>query len=133
LVAQTWPFLSRPEAIETLKKPSLWQYLFSDPTTLGLARLAIVFGSLFIVVSVIALGIAGRWMSGFGGLTVDERESAEERISDLEDRLRTTEEQLEEEVANRIQAEDWADQLIEEIDQAQIELEAAREEAGEDD
>jgi hypothetical protein len=119
---QEWPFDSSPKTIDEFDSPSIWQYLFSDSITLGYARLAIAFGSLFLVVSVTALAVAGRWISGFGGLSVDEKESAEEHISDLEDQLKATQDQLDEEATKRREAEDWADTLIDELDQANIQL-----------
>jgi hypothetical protein len=133
---QEWPFDSSPKTIDELESPSIWQYLFSDSITLGYARLAIAFASLFLIVSVTALAVAGRWMSGFGGLSVDEKESAEDHISALEDRLRATQAQLDDEAAKRQEAEDWADELIDQLDDVQIELESAEEalvSRGEDD
>ena len=99
-----------------MQGPSVWQYLFADRVTVGFGRLALVFGSLFLIASVVALAIAGRWMSGFGGLSVDERESAEEHISEIEEQLKETQIRLDKEAIKRQEAEDWADELIDELD-----------------
>jgi hypothetical protein len=127
-IGSTWPFESRPAVIETFRNPSVWQFLFSDRTVLGFARLAIAAASLFVILSVLALGVAGRWMSGFRGLTVDERESTEEGIMALEERLKATEARLDEETTGRQEAEDWASDLLDQLDQTEIELDHTREE-----
>jgi hypothetical protein len=123
-----WPFDSYPRTIEHFESPSVWQYLFSERFTLGYVRLAIVFASLFLVASVTALAVSGRWMSGFGGLSVDEKESAEDHISALEEQLTETQAKLVEELQKRQEAEDWASDLIDELDQAQIQLDEVKEE-----
>ncbi len=119
----TWPFHSRPAPVERFDHPSAWQYFFSDTTTLGFVRLAIVVASVFIIVSVVALLVAGRWMSGFGGLSVDEKESSRERVSWLEHRLEATEVELEKAIAKHKEAEDWASSLAVELDRGGIESE----------
>ena len=131
--AQTWPFNSDPQTIEQFDSPSVWQYLFSERYVLGYVRLALIFASLFVLASVTALAFAERWISGFGGLSVDEKESAEDHISALEEQLKETQAQLDAEVVNRQEAEDWADTLIDALDQTQIELDQLREELPGDD
>jgi hypothetical protein len=126
--AQAWPFDSDPQTIEHFDSPSVWQYLFSERYVLGYVRLALIFASLFVVASVTALAFAERWISGFGGLSVDEKERAEDHISGLEERLTATQGLLDEELRKRQEAEDWANELIDELDQTNIELEQAREE-----
>jgi hypothetical protein len=56
--------------------------------------------------------MAGRWLTGFGRLSVDEKESAEDRITALQERLREAQTRAEDEQQKRFEAEDWADGLI---------------------
>ena len=73
LVAQSaWPFdASRPKLPA---RPSLWQLLLSDQLTLGFVRLAFVMLAVFVIVSVPALVVGGRWLKSFGagGLIADD-------------------------------------------------------------
>ena len=67
-----WPFdASRPKLPA---KPSLWQLLLSDHVTLGFVRLAFLMLAVFVIASVPALVIGGRWLKGFGagGLIADD-------------------------------------------------------------
>lgn len=123
-----WPFRSTPVGIEGASHPSVWQYLLGDRTTLGFVRLGLVFAALFVMASVVALTIKGRWMRGFGGLSVDEKETSKERIEELEAQLRKAQDDFEQEQQLRFEAEDWADSLIDELDETRLELGAAREE-----
>ncbi|HYZ75946.1 MAG TPA: hypothetical protein VE596_01105 [Gaiellaceae bacterium] len=45
-------------------KPSLWQLLLTDRVTLGFVRLGLVLASVFVVASVPALIVGGRWLRG---------------------------------------------------------------------
>jgi hypothetical protein len=127
-IGRTWPFRSIPVGIEGTGKPSVWQYVLSDRTTLGFVRLTLVFAGLFVIASVIALAVRGRWIRGLGGLSVDEKEAGKERIEELEAQLRKAQTDLEHEQKLRFEAEDWADALIDELDETKLELDAAREE-----
>ena len=128
LAGRTWPFDSRPRTIDLIQAPSIWQYLLADRATLGFARLGIVFGTLFLVASVVALSLGGRWMSRIGSLSVDVKETGEEKISHLERQLRATELRLHEETTKRHEAEDWADGLMDRLDETELELDRANEE-----
>ena len=114
---RTWPFDRSPRDVASFSTPSVWQDRLSDRVTLGFARLALAFGAMFLVASVVALVLAGRWMSRVGGLSIDERESAGERVSALEARVRETEALLEEEAQKRQEAEGWVDTLLGDLDE----------------
>jgi hypothetical protein len=59
-----WPFdAARPKLPA---RPSLWQLLLSDHTTLGFVRLALVMLAAFVIASVPALVAGGRWLKGLG-------------------------------------------------------------------
>jgi len=63
-VQSAWPFdASRPKLPE---RPSLWQLLLADHLTLGFGRLAFVMLAIFVIASVPALVVGGRWMKSFG-------------------------------------------------------------------
>jgi hypothetical protein len=121
-----WPFNSHPRDISLMPSPSVWNYLLADRVTLGVARLGVVFAILFFMASVVALGLAGRWMSGFKGLSVDEKEGGKESVTDLERRLKETETLLTDRARQRLEAENWAAQLIEELDTTRLELDQAK-------
>ena len=67
---RAWPFDASPPR----EHASLWQLLLADRLTLGFVRLALVAVALFVVASVPALIMGGRWLKTFGtsGLTADE-------------------------------------------------------------
>ena len=67
-------------------------------------------------------------MSGFGRLSIDEKETVEERITGLEAQLRQAQDSLEDERRQKEEAEDWANALIDQLDETRLELDAAREE-----
>ena len=82
-----WPFdAARPMLPE---KPSLWQLLLSDHVTLGFVRLAFVMLTVFVIASVPALVVGGRWLKSFGagGFIADE-------AVDLRGALEATEREL---------------------------------------
>jgi hypothetical protein len=83
LAAQrAWPFdASRPKLPA---RPSLWQLLLSDHVTLGFVRLAFVMVAVFIVASVPALVVGGRWLQGLGaaGFIADDANDPRPRGSD---------------------------------------------------
>jgi hypothetical protein len=84
-----WPFgASPPRLAET--KPSLWQLLLADRVTLGFVRLAIVLASVFVVASVPALIVGGRWLRGFGagGVTADDAADGTAAVGQLRTEVR---------------------------------------------
>jgi hypothetical protein len=83
-----WPFdASRPRLPA---RPSLWQLLLSDHVTLGFVRLAFVMLAVFVIASVPALVVGGRWLKGFGagGVIADD-------AADLRSALEATQRELE--------------------------------------
>ena len=89
-VADLWPFDTSPPALP--QDPTLWQLMLSDDITLGFVRLGLVLLALFVVASVPALIVGGRWLKAFGtgGLTADdaadvsaELEKAKLQLDDL--------------------------------------------------
>ncbi len=103
-----------PSPVERIVSPSIWQYLLSDRLTLGFVRVAVVLGSLFLIASVAAHSVSARWMSGFRGLAVDEKESVDNAFK-LEGRLKATQAQLDEQRAERKKLEDLTDTLLDEL------------------
>jgi hypothetical protein len=85
MLANWWPFHSAPRAVQTYQDPSVWQFVLSDRTTLGFVRLAVVALALFVIASVPALVLAGRWLKGLsaGGISADDAEDASEVIGQL--------------------------------------------------
>lgn len=83
-----WPFVAAYSS-EDYPHPTLWQLLLTDRYTLGLVRLSLVAAGVFIVVSIPALMIAGRWVKGFGkdGLTVDDAQAAADAVGELKKKL----------------------------------------------
>jgi hypothetical protein len=84
---RAWPFNSSPGPLPN--KPSLAQLFLADRLTLGFVRLAIVLLTLFVIASVPALVVAGRWIKGFGttGLPVDDAGEASEGIASLKEQV----------------------------------------------
>ena len=92
-VIRSWPFSALPPRART-DQPSLWQFLLSDRPTLGFVRLALVAAALFVVASIPALVVGGRWLKVFGasGLTADDASDAAAELAEYSrevDRLRT--------------------------------------------
>jgi hypothetical protein len=73
-----WPFKDEPQEVATMEDPSFWDYLLADRLTLGFVRLALVAFATFVLLSTVALVLAGRWMKGFSssGMAADDAESA---------------------------------------------------------
>ena len=112
LVAQSaWPFdASRPKLPA---RPSLWQLLLSDQLTLGFVRLAFVMLAFFVIASVPALVVGGRWLKSFGagGLIADD-------AADLRGALQATQRDLERKTRRLeavTKARDEAVALVEEL------------------
>jgi hypothetical protein len=84
-VASWWPFDTSPRSIDSFARPTVWQYLFADRLAVGFARLAFAAFALYLVASVPALVVAGRWAKGFGttGLTTDDAVEATKTLQEL--------------------------------------------------
>ena len=91
-----WPFSGKPHPVSDYAHPTIWQLLFSDRITLGLLRLSLVGLGFFVVVSIPALVVAGRWLKGFGtgGLTADDAQDAQKQIADMKKNLDDAKTQL---------------------------------------
>jgi hypothetical protein len=92
-----WPFQSAAKPLSDYQDPTLWQLLLSDRLTVGFVRLAFVALVLFVVASVPALVVAGRWLRTFGtsGLGADDAEAGAKTIKELEGELALTTKKLE--------------------------------------
>jgi hypothetical protein len=66
-------------------KPSLAQLVLSDWVTLGLVRLGLALLAVFIIASVPALIVQGRWLKGFSasGVTADDPIAAKDNAIDV--------------------------------------------------
>jgi hypothetical protein len=88
-VSRAWPFDASPPR----EHASLWQLLLADRLTLGFVRLALVAAALFLVASVPALVMGGRWLKvvGISGLTADDASDVTTELAESRrevDRLR---------------------------------------------
>jgi hypothetical protein len=59
--------------------PSIWQILLSERSTLGFARLGIGAVGLFILCSLAALGVSGRWINSLFGARTDPGKEAKQK------------------------------------------------------
>jgi hypothetical protein len=117
-----WPFQSEPKPLAGYEHPTLWQLLLSDRLTVGFVRLAFVALVLFVVASVPALVVAGRWLKTFGtsGLGADDAQDAAKAISELRRKLALTTQKL-----------DAANAQVERLtEQRDVAREVAKESAG---
>ena len=82
------PFSWDPPA--PTKDAGFFEELLGERYTLGLVRIGLIMLALFIILSVPALIVAGRWLKGISkeGLTVDDAIAAEENIADLQRQLK---------------------------------------------
>lgn len=80
-----WPFQEAPPSLG--QEPSVWEVLLHDQWVLGFLRSGIVVVVVYVIVSVPALIVAGRWMKGLGtaGVTADDAERADDMIEDYWD------------------------------------------------
>jgi hypothetical protein len=94
-LTNVWPFDASPPKLPA--DPTIWQLMLSDETTLGFVRLGLVLLTVFVVASVPALIIGGRWLKGFGttGLTADDAADASQALDDAKAKLDDTAQQLE--------------------------------------
>lgn len=106
--ASHWPFDDQraPDTLDAIAKPSIWDYLLADRVTVGFVRLGIVALAAFVIVSVPALLVAGRWLKalGTGGLTADEATETSSRIDVLEEKLDRATEKVDEVTKERDEA-----------------------------
>lgn len=79
-------FHSPPPELIKDKEPSFWFFLLSDRTTLGFFRLGVIMLALYLVASIPALVVGGRWLKAFGttGLTADDAAKAAADVESLE-------------------------------------------------
>lgn len=120
-----WPFDSDPRPLKSHEDPSVWQFLFSDSTVLGYVRLALMAFSLYVIASVIALVVAGRWLRGFGtgGMSADDvrtrkdasatLEAWEKTTADLKEKARIATEQAEKALEDRDEARNALRNVVE--------------------
>jgi hypothetical protein len=111
--ASVWPFETTPPPLQP--KPSLSQLLLSERAILGFARLALVALMLFVIASVPALLVAGRWLKAFGtsGVSADDAaQQADAAVQRLDEELRTLTENLEQVKRERNQARAIAGRLL---------------------
>ena len=103
-VADLWPFDTTLPALPA--DPSLWQFMLSDDITLGFVRLGLVVLALFVIASVPALIVGGRWVKGFGtsGLTADDAAAANESLEEAKKKLDETQEHVDELTGERDEA-----------------------------
>jgi hypothetical protein len=94
-IANVWPFDTSPPALP--EDPTLWQLMLSDDITLGFARLGIVLLAVFVIASVPALIVGGRWIKTFGtsGLTADDAADASKALEETKTTLGEVRRQLE--------------------------------------
>ena len=75
--------------------PSFWQIVLADRTTVGLVRMALIMLGLFLLASVPALIVAGRWINTFGSsMAADAPPPGASARGDVEDELRQTKRKL---------------------------------------
>lgn len=86
-VAKAGPFSWEPPV--TTQRTGFFEALLGERYTLGLVRVALIALGVFVVLSVPALVVAGRWLKGFSkeGLTADDAEAADDTIADLRSQL----------------------------------------------
>ncbi len=116
-----WPFHQRP--IDLGESPSLWEVLLNDRLTLGLLRAGLAAIVTYVVVSVPALVVGGRWMKGLttAGMTADDAVSAHQEIEDLQRGLRAIDTRLQDEVTKEVLSQ-WVVQLQAENERLRAEI-----------
>lgn len=121
--ATHWPFDESPQALNEIKEPSLWDFVLSDRVTVGFVRLGLVLLAGYVIVSVPALVIAGRWLRalGTGGITADRASETSERIERLERQLDRSTAKLDEVTQEREEAKRLARLALQERNEAKNE------------
>jgi cell division protein FtsX len=95
LWATSTPPFSGPVA-RLAAHPSFWQIVLADRTTVGLVRMTLIMLGLFLLASIPALVVAGRWINTFGSsMTADGARSSTKSQVELEEQLRETQQILE--------------------------------------
>lgn len=94
-VRGAWPFQDQPPVLDPTN-PNAFAVFFGDGTTLGFVRLATLSLGLFILASVPALIVQGRWLKGFGtsGLTADDAQAGAAAVSSLTSKLKQAQREL---------------------------------------
>ncbi|MGH2788734.1 MAG: hypothetical protein ACRDJV_12670 [Actinomycetota bacterium] len=112
---KVWPFGTTP--LDPGDEPSIWEVMLLDRLMIGFLRIGVVAVSLYVIVSVPALVISRRWMKGLStaGLTADDARTADTTIEELQDELRATQEELQDQVTRT----DFAQQLLLELQSGQ--------------
>ena len=91
-----WPFdISAPKLPKN--KPSFWQLLLADRLTLGFVRLGVVMLAVFVIASIPALVVGGRWLKGLGtgGFAADEAAVVAGALDEANEELERTRKELE--------------------------------------
>jgi peptidoglycan hydrolase CwlO-like protein len=106
----------------------VWQFLFGDRLMVGFIRLALVAIVLYLIASVPALAVAGRWVKGFGasGLATDDAQATDrslkllqQQVTDLERELAAATVQIGSLTTERDRARALADRLHEALTSAE--------------
>jgi len=100
MAAKRWVMFGDPDPTFSTG-PSVWDYLFGTQPALGAIRLVIVAASLFLVASLAAHLVAGRWIRRVGGSGLETDPSANDPGPDDLRRDRTEIEQLTRRVLTR--------------------------------
>jgi hypothetical protein len=99
--------------------PSFWQIVLADRTTVGLVRMTLIMLGLFLLASIPALVVAGRWMNTFGSsMRADAPRSAANAQVDLEDELRQTRRKVQRLKAERARMLDALEDALADVDAA---------------
>lgn len=89
-----WPFDEGDRQIGD--DPSVWELVLSDGPTRGFARLLLAAFAVYLVASVGALIVAGRWLRGFGttGMSIDAAKQASKTLDEYEKQVDNLTQQL---------------------------------------
>jgi low affinity Fe/Cu permease len=110
----TPPFSDPPNRLPA--HPSFWQIVLADRTTVGLVRMTMIVLGLFLLASIPALVVAGRWINTFGSsMRADAARSAASTQVQVEQRLRETERALESVKADRKKLRDALEECLREL------------------
>jgi hypothetical protein len=93
-------------------RASLWTVLLSDRVTVGFIRLAIVIAALYIVTSLVALALGGRWLSALStrGFATEDAWISQE-LARSRARQRALEEERDEAVRVAEEALEWLNRM----------------------
>ena len=113
---RVWPFNATIPVLPA--RPSLAQIVLYDRITLGLVRFGIVFAAAYIAWSVPALVVAGRWLRGFGGVSVDDAKKAAKTIRDQTETINQLRKERDEAFSERDKAQTLVRALLEKAREA---------------